>query len=132
RPPAQAASELGASATLSRAIGNSAVGVQLDFESKSFVSGAGAYTRTQATADLNSGRLPRLRVGDAKASASVDLQNPASSNLDMYLDVFGTRIQPFHRDVPEPADLYSRDWNFTQRRCVSTRFQIGPVPLGIE
>ena len=132
RPPAQAASELGASATLSRAIGNNTVGVQLDFESKSFVSGAGAYTRTQATADLNSGRLPRLRVGDAKASASVDLQNPASSNLDMYLDVFGTRIQSFHRDVPETADLYSRDWNFTQRRCVSTRFQIGPVPLGIE
>ncbi|MCA9574381.1 MAG: hypothetical protein R3B40_22355 [Polyangiales bacterium] len=132
RPPAQAASELGASATLSRQIGNNDVGVQLNFESKSFVSGPGAYTRTQATADLASSRLPRIRVGDAKASAAVDLQDPAASNLDMYLDVFGTRVQSFHRSVPDSADLYSRDWNFTQRRCVSTRFQIGPVPLGIE
>jgi hypothetical protein len=132
RPPAQAATELGASANLSRAIGNSEVNVGLNFESKAHVAGASAYAHTLAFADLNAGRFPRIRVGHAKASAGVDLQDPSTSNLDMFLDVFGTRVQAFHLGVPDSAELYARNWSFMQRRCVSTRFQIGPVPLGIE
>jgi hypothetical protein len=41
-------------------------------------------------------------------------------------------VKTYDREVPTSAELFSEKWSYTQRRCVRSRFQIGPVPLGVE
>jgi hypothetical protein len=132
RPPAAAANELSASTSLSRNIGNDVVGVKVGFESNARVGVGSGVANTEGFADLDAGRFPRIRIAQAKAAARVDLTDPSKSGVALGLDVFGTRVKSFNREVPNSAELFAQDWSFTQRRCVKSRFQIGPVPLGVE
>ncbi len=108
------------------------VGVKVGFESNARIRVGSGVANTVGFADLDAGRFPRIRIGQAQATVHVDLADPTKSGFELGLDVFGTRVKTYDREVPTSAELFAEEWSYTQRRCVSSRFQIGPVPLGVE